>query len=51
MVPKSENNYFLLVPLIILPKAIIGINKKRTQPIANYIKLTKSNKFKEDNIN
>jgi hypothetical protein len=30
MVPKLENNYFLLVPLIMLPKATIGISKKRT---------------------
>jgi hypothetical protein len=51
MVPKLEDNYFLPVPPIILPKATIGISKKRTQPAANYTKLTKSNKPKGDNIN
>jgi hypothetical protein len=51
MVSKPENNYFLLVPPIILSKATIGIGKKRTQPIANYIKPTKSSKPKENNIN
>ena len=51
IVPKPENNYFLPVLSIILPKAAIDINKKRTQPIANYIKPIKSSKPKEDNIN
>jgi hypothetical protein len=51
IVPKPENNYFLLISPIILPKAAIGIGKKRTQPIASYIKPTKSNKPKRDNIN
>jgi hypothetical protein len=51
IIPKPENNYFLLVPPIILPKATIGISKKRIQPIANYIKPTKSSKPKRDNIN
>jgi hypothetical protein len=51
IVPKPEDNYFLLVLFIIFPKATIGINKKRTQSIANYIKPTKSNKPKGNNIN
>jgi hypothetical protein len=51
MIPKLKDNYSLLVSPIMLPKAIIGISKKRTQPIANYIKLTKSSKPKKDNIN
>jgi hypothetical protein len=51
IVPKLENNYFLLVLSIILSKAIIDISKKRIQPIANYIKPTKSNKPKGNNIN
>jgi hypothetical protein len=51
IVPKPENNYFLLMSLIILPKATIDISKKRIQPIANYIKPTKSSKPKRDNIN
>ena len=51
IVPKLKNDYSLLVLFIILSKATIGINKKRTRPIANYIKPTKSNKPKRDNIN
>ena len=51
MVSKPENNYFLPVPPIILPKTAIGINKKRIQSIASYIKSIKSNKPKGDNIN
>ena len=51
IIPKPENNYSLLVSSIILPKAIIDISKRRTQPITNYIKLTKSSKPKENNIN
>ena len=51
IVSKLENNYFLLVSSIIFLKATIDIGKKRTQPIANYIKLTKSSKSKKDNIN
>jgi hypothetical protein len=51
IVPKPEDNYFLLVPPIILPETAIGINKKRTQPAASYIKPTKSSKPKGDNIN
>jgi hypothetical protein len=51
IVPKPENNYSLPVPSIILPKATIDIGKKRTQPIANYIKPTKSSKPKRNNIN
>jgi hypothetical protein len=51
MVSKPETNYSLLVPFIIFPKATININKKRTQPIANYIKFTKSSKPKRNNIN
>jgi len=47
IVPKSENNYSLLVSFIILPKAIIDIGKKRTQPIANYINLLKVVNLKE----
>jgi hypothetical protein len=50
IVLKLENNYSLLVLPIILPKAIIEINKRKTQSIANYIKPTKSNKPKENNI-
>jgi hypothetical protein len=48
---KPENNYSLLVLPIILPEAAIYIDKKRTQPIANYIKPTKSSKPKGNNIN
>jgi hypothetical protein len=51
IIPKLENNYSLLVSPIIFPETIIDINKKRIQPIANYIKPTKSNKPKENNIN
>jgi hypothetical protein len=51
IVPKLENNYFLLVPSIILSKAIININKKKTQFIANYMKSIKSSKLKRNNIN
>jgi hypothetical protein len=51
IVSKLENNYSLLVSSIIFPKAIIGINKKRIQPIANYINPTKSSKSKRNNIN
>jgi cytochrome c oxidase assembly protein Cox11 len=51
IIPKPENNYFLLVPSIIFPEAAIDIGKKRTQPIANYIKPTKNSKPKGDNIN
>ena len=51
IVLKPENNYSLLVFPIILPKATIDISKKRTQPIANYIKPTKNSKLKRDNIN
>jgi hypothetical protein len=51
MVPKPEDNYFLPVSPVIFPKAAIGIGKKRTQPIASYIKSTKSSKPKRDNIN
>jgi hypothetical protein len=38
IVSKSEDNYFLPISPIILPKATIDIGKKRTQPIASYIK-------------
>ena len=51
IVPKLENNYFLPVSSIILLKATIDISKKRIQPIANYIKPTKSSKPKGNNIN
>ena len=51
MVSKPENNYFLPVPPIIFPEAAIDIGKKRTQPIASYMKPTKSSKPKGDNIN
>jgi hypothetical protein len=51
MIPKPEDNYSLLVPPIMLPKATIDISKKRTQPIANYIKPIKSSKPKRNNIN
>jgi hypothetical protein len=51
IISKPENNYFLLVSSIILPETTIDISKKRTQLIANYIKLTKSNKSKRNNIN
>jgi cytochrome c oxidase assembly protein Cox11 len=51
IVPKPENNYFLLVPPIILSETAIGIDKKRTQPVTSYIKPTKSNKPKGNNIN
>jgi hypothetical protein len=51
IVPKLENNYSLPVPPIILPEVAIGMGKKRTQPIANYIKPTKSSKSKRNNIN
>ena len=51
IVPKPEDNYFLPVSPIILSKAAIGIDKKRTQPVASYMKPTKSSKPKRDNIN
>jgi hypothetical protein len=51
IVPKPEDNYSLPVSPVIFPKAAIGIDKKRTQLIASYIKLTKSSKPKRDNIN
>ena len=51
IVPKLENNYSLLVFFIIFFKAIININKKRIQFIADYIKPIKNNKSKRDNIN
>jgi hypothetical protein len=51
IVPKPEDNYSLPVPPIILPKATIDIGKKRTQPVASYIKPIKSSKPKRDNIN
>jgi hypothetical protein len=51
IIPKPENDYSLLVSPIILPKATIDIGKKKTQPIANYIKPTKSSKPKGNNIN
>jgi hypothetical protein len=51
IVPKPENNYSLPVSPIIFSKAAINIDKKRIQPIASYIKPTKSSKFKRDNIN
>jgi hypothetical protein len=51
IVPKPEDNYFLLVSPIIFPKIAINIGKKRTQPIASYIKSIKSSKPKGDNIN
>jgi hypothetical protein len=51
IIPKPENNYFLLVFPIIFLKAIIGIGKKKTQYITNYIKLIKNSKPKENNIN
>jgi len=51
IIPKPEDNYSLLVFPVILPEAAIDIGKKRTQPIASYIKPTKSNKPKRDNIN
>jgi hypothetical protein len=51
IVPKLEDNYFLLVLPIIFPEIAIGINKKKTQPIASYIKPIKSSKPKGDNIN
>ena len=51
MVLKPEDNYSLPVPSIILPKATIGIDKKRTQSAASYIKSTKSSKLKRNNIN
>ena len=51
IVSKLENDYSLLVPLIIFPEATIDISKKRTQPVANYIKPTKSSKSKGNNIN
>jgi hypothetical protein len=51
IVPKPENNYFLPVPPIILPEIAIGISKKRTQPIASYMKPIKSSKPKGNNIN
>jgi hypothetical protein len=51
MVPKPEDNYSLPVPPIILPEAAIDMGKKRTQPVASYIKPTKSSKPKGDNIN
>jgi hypothetical protein len=51
MVSKPEDNYFLLVPPIIFPEIAINIDKKKIQSIASYIKPTKSNKPKENNIN
>jgi hypothetical protein len=51
IVSKLEDNYFLPVPPIILSKAAIYIDNRRTQPIANYIKSTKSSKSKGNNIN
>jgi hypothetical protein len=51
IVPKPENNYFLLISPVILPKAAINIGKKRTQPIVSYMKPTKSSKSKGNNIN
>ena len=51
IVPKPEDNYFLPVSPIILPKAAIDIGKKRTQSIASYMKPTKSSKPKGNNIN
>ena len=51
IIPKPENNYSLLVSSTIFLKATIDIGKKRTQPIANYIKPTKSSKPKGNNIN
>jgi cytochrome c oxidase assembly protein Cox11 len=51
IVPKPEDNYFLPVSPIIFPEATIDIDKKRTQPIANYIKPIKSSKSKGNNIN
>jgi hypothetical protein len=51
IVPKPENDYSLPVPPIIFPEAAIDIGKKKTQPIASYIKPTKSSKPKRDNIN
>jgi hypothetical protein len=51
IVSKPEDNYSLPVSPIILPEAAIGIDKKRTQPIASYIKPTKSSKPKRNNIN
>ena len=51
IVPKPEDNYFLLIPPIILPEVAIGMGKKRIQPIASYTKPTKSSKPKRDNIN
>ena len=51
IVLKPKDNYFLPVSPIILPEIAINIDKKRTQPIASYIKPTKSSKPKEDNIN
>ena len=51
IVPKPEDDYSLPVPPVILPKAAIDISEKRTQPIASYIKPTKSSKPKGNNIN
>jgi hypothetical protein len=51
IISKLENNYSLLVSSIIFPEATIDIGKERTQFTANYIKPTKSNKPKRDNIN
>jgi hypothetical protein len=51
MVPKPEDNYSLPVSPIIFSETTIGIGKKRIQPIANYMKSTKSSKPKKDNIN
>jgi hypothetical protein len=51
IVPKPEDNYSLLVLPVIFPKTAIGISKKRTQPIASYMKSIKSSKPKENNIN
>ena len=51
IIPKLENNYSLLISFIIFLNTIINIDKKRTQPIANYIKPIKSSKPKGNNIN
>jgi hypothetical protein len=51
IVPKPENNYSLLISSIIFLEAIIDIDKKRIQLIANYMKPTKSSKPKGNNIN
>jgi hypothetical protein len=51
MVPKPEDNYSLPVSPVIFSEIVTGIDKKKIQPIASYIKLTKSSKPKRDNIN